>query len=122
MKPKELKFKKINLEVWKETMAQDKKWGPQTHPFVDATLAQRGAQRLCEEYEIPTELRAKFMCDNAEKNNNLTWAHIMVEEMVEAITAETWEARRKELIQLMAVIQQSIVDQDVVNDYDPTKS
>jgi hypothetical protein len=95
-------------EVAAERVRQDAKWGQQNHPSVDQTLARRRGgctqERMCEEYEIPSEDRAKQKCENATANGTVTYAHIAVEEMSEAVSAKYDTARRVELVQLAAVV------------------
>jgi hypothetical protein len=93
-----------------ERLRQDKKWGEQNHPDVDPVLTGRkggcDAQRMAEEYEMPTANRAKFMCQIAAHRKQCTWAHIALEELAEAVAAATDEgeiALRAEVIQLAAV-------------------
>lgn len=93
----------VNNEVFK----QHEKWGQQNHPSLDPVLMNRVGsctpERMSEEYEIPTENRAKFKCENAFKYNSGTWAHIAVEELSESISEFDPEKRKQELIQLAAV-------------------
>jgi hypothetical protein len=88
-----------------ERIRQDRKWGEQNHPSVDEELA--GCCRpetMCEHYGIPDEQTAKRKCDEAAKFELCTWAHIAVEELSEAVSAETDTLRRAELVQLAAVV------------------
>ena len=98
----------IYEEIWLERQRQESKWGQQDHPSVDPILTGRNGgatgDRLCQEYEIPSEERAKFLCDTAAKKNVLTWSHILVEEVSEVISAIDDKARREELIQVAAVV------------------
>jgi hypothetical protein len=94
-------------DISAERVKQDAKWGEQNHPSVDTVLASRvvyDAQRMTEEYEIPSEARAKFLCDENFRRGVGTWAHIAVEELSEAVSAEGDEVRRGELVQLAAVV------------------
>ena len=97
-------------EVAAERVRQNAKWGEQNHPSVDPTLMGRhdgcDAQRMAEEYEIPTATRAKFLCQNAAQIGECTWAHIAVEELCEAVEAgvESDAACRAELVQTAAVL------------------
>lgn len=96
----------VLLAVVEELMRQDAQWGPQNHPSVDPILAvtQRDAQRITEEYEIPSEPRAKFLCAAAAKNGMLTWGHIAVEELSESLSAYANEEELlTEVVQLAAV-------------------
>ena len=95
-------------EVLDEVDAQLGKWGEQNHPSIDTVLLNREGgctpDRMCEEYEIPTENRAKFLCDMASNKQELTWTHIAVEELSEVVCAADDKTRRGELVQLAAVI------------------
>jgi len=90
-----------------EVVKQHEKWGVANQPSLDLTLLNRpnscSPQRMCENYEIPSENRAKFLCELAFKSNTGTWAHIAVEELSEAISEFDAEKRKQELIQLAAV-------------------
>lgn len=103
------KTQTINVlsEVQLERERQDAKWGEQTHPCLDLTLLTRKGgctpERMCENYEIPTEPRAKFMCENAFKKSQGTYAHIALEEFSEAVSEFDPLKRRQEIIQLAAV-------------------
>lgn len=96
-------FEEIRIERQK----QNEKWGEQNHPCLDQVLLKRqggcNPQRMCEEYEIPSEARAKQMCDSAFTKNQGTYAHIAVEEMSEVVSAFDIHKRREELVQLTAV-------------------
>lgn len=103
---------KIIYEILVERKKQDVKWGEQNHPSVDPILTERPGgctpERMCEEYELPTENRAKSSCNIATKNGKLTFTHIVVEELCEAVSAVDDDARREELIQLGACVVQWI--------------
>jgi hypothetical protein len=92
-------FEEIRLERQK----QDEKWGVQNHPCLDLKLMHRSPDRMCEEYEISTENRAKQLCEMAFKKNCGTYAHIANEEFSEVIASFDIYKRREELIQLTAV-------------------
>lgn len=100
----------ILVEVLEERARQVEKWGVQNHPSFDKRLTvwDGGAkpESMAAQYEIPSEKRAKFLCQWAEKNGDLTWMHIAVEELAEACGAcNDKPARlREELIQLQAVL------------------
>ncbi len=105
--------KQIINDVVAEWHRQDAKWGEQwERPHVDPVLMNRQGgcdpQRMMEEYELPTATRAKFLCDNAKKNDVCTHAHIIVEELCEAIEEAVLvkdndtTALRKELVQVAA--------------------
>lgn len=98
-------------EIREERERQDEKWGQQNHPSVDPVLLGREGgctpQRMAEEYEIPTATRARGLCQLAAERGQLTWAHILIEEVAEAIEAATSgdeDDTREELIQAEAVI------------------
>lgn len=98
-------------EILAERTAQQNKWGEQNHPNVDDTLMNREpggctAQRMAQEYEIPTADRAKFMCQTADDLGEVTYAHIALEEFCEAVEAATTGSEaelRAELVQCAAV-------------------
>ena len=102
-------------EVNQERVRQDARWGEQNHPDVDRVLTDRpgacSVARMCEEYGIPHPSRAKAECDGAARIGQCTWAHILVEEIAEAVEAATLAqlgqgplaALRKELVQVAAV-------------------
>lgn len=94
-------------EIRKERKKQNEKWGEQNHPCLDQVLLNRpgscSPQRMCEEYEIPTETRAKNKCDTKFKMGLGTYADIAIEEMSEVVSSFDVNKRRQELIQLSAV-------------------
>lgn len=98
----------IFAEIDDERRRQDAKWGPVTRAYdVDPVLAARGASpmRIAAEHEIPTEARAKQLCDLAAKQGVCTYTHIVVEELAEAVAAHAdKEAMRSELVQLAASV------------------
>lgn len=59
---------------------------------------------MCEEYEIPSEDRARAMVNLSENKGELTYFHILMEEISEAASCgSNTEALRTELIQCAAV-------------------
>lgn len=100
-------MKDIFKEIKIERENQEKKWGQQNHPCLDQTLLNRKGgcepQRMTDEYEIPTESRAKFLCDNSADKGQLTFAHILSEEFSEVVSEFDIHKRREELVQLVAV-------------------
>jgi NTP pyrophosphatase (non-canonical NTP hydrolase) len=99
-------MKTVAAEVAAERTQQDARWGEQNHPLIDPILAERGARRLAEEHEIPTEARAKFLCEWATARGEVTWAHILVEEVAEVVSAAATgrlDEARAELVQVAAV-------------------
>lgn len=98
---------KILQEVRTENIKQLSKWGVQNHPCLDQVLLGREGgctpERMCQEYDIPTEGRAQSNCNRADERDELTWAHILVEEVSEVVSSFDPKKRRKELIQVAAV-------------------
>ena len=96
----------IFKEIAEERVRQDETWGEQNHSCLNQTLinTQRSPSRMCQEYEIPSETRAKFLCKTAFSRGEGTFAHIAVEELSEAISAFNVNERRKKLVQLAAVV------------------
>lgn len=95
----------ICVEIMHERTRQDSKFGAdRNHPSISQVLDVTHATeaRKCAEYGIPSPALARHECDQA--GTNLTWAHIAVEEMSEAVGAATEAERREELVQLAAVI------------------
>lgn len=99
--------KSILNEIVQERNHQDRKFGFQVHPCLDHTLLNREGgctpERMCEHFEIPTEARAKFLCNNSFKNGQGTFAHIAIEELSEAVSEFNIYTRRAEVIQLASV-------------------
>lgn len=83
----------IIAEVLAERSRQDGLWKQQNHPSVGGDISR---------YELPTEQRAKELCEDTFKAGNGTWAHIILEEFVEAVNAKDETHRREELVQLTA--------------------
>lgn len=96
-------------EVLRERERQEKKWGEQNHPDFDQTLLRRKGgcdeQRMAMEYEVPTEARGKQLCQNAFRDGQGTYAHILIEEVTEVVGTcnEPTSKLREELIQVAAV-------------------
>jgi hypothetical protein len=94
----------VLFEIANERRQQDEKWGPQDHPSVALKSFQSRPWHQSERYEIPTAWRARDLLEKARADDELTWAHILIEEVAEAICNATSEAdRRAELIQVAAV-------------------
>ena len=93
--------KSIYTEIIEERARQEARWGQQNHDLVDYTYTPEGMNRC---YEILSEERAKYLCESSVRHGNLTWGHIIVEELVEALCAKTVKEQREELIQCGAVI------------------
>lgn len=79
-------------EIFDERYAQDARWGPQNHP--DGT-------------NIDNTHLAMIKRDMNDKNNatggDMTWKDILEEEFLEAVSEETPDRLRTELIQVAAV-------------------
>lgn len=117
-------MKNVFTEITIEMLNQIEKWGEQNHPCLDQTLLNRNGgcsiERMTLEYEIPTENRAKLLCDSAFKRGQVTYAHIAIEEMSEVVSAFDIHKRRVELIQLAAVCVSWIekIDRDLKKEND----
>lgn len=97
-------MKTIYQEVQEEEKRQLGKWGEQNHPILDPQLIDRSPERMCEEYEIPSESRAKQLCEINHERGTGTYMHILVEEVSEAASCGRNVAElREELIQVAAV-------------------
>ena len=86
---------------------QDSKWGVQSHPSLPEGIKlgpnSDKNSRLCRSLGIPTQDQAQRECELRADRGELTWSHIAIEELSEAVCASTEEHRRDELIQLAAV-------------------
>jgi hypothetical protein len=94
-----------------ERLTQNIKWGLQRHPTLNPVSNQLkqlpGVQTV--QFGLPTVEHARKDCDLAESRGELTWTHIAVEELAEAVEAavlhgETSTELREELVQLAAVV------------------
>jgi len=96
----------IMTEILKEVKSQRVKWGEQNHPSLDPHLERSGGrgEAMNAYYKIPSEELAKQLVTRALKNDRLTWAHIAIEELCEAIGAKSGPDMRAELIQTAAVL------------------
>lgn len=73
--------------------------------LLDPILLNRSPQRMCEEYEIPSEDRARQLVEIHVERRDLTYFHILMEEISEvASCGSNVEELRKELIQSAAVL------------------
>jgi hypothetical protein len=96
--------KSIYTEIIEERQKQDIKWGQQNHPIVSHLDTYSNGLPILSDYDICNEERAKFLCNWNAQMGSLTWGHIIIEELVEAMSAKTKEEMRTELIQCAAVI------------------
>ena len=92
----------IFKQIIKERVRQNVKWGEQNHPIVSSLKEWNNNLPILVEYDICNEERAKFLCNWNSANKTLTWGHIIVEELAEALCAKTVEEQRKELIETAA--------------------
>ena len=92
-------------EIRTEREKQEAKWGQQNHPILDPILIDRSPERMCEEYEIPSENRARQMVEIHSERGDLTYMHILIEEISESASCgSNIEELRKELIQSASVL------------------
>lgn len=104
-------FDEIFTQIKTERAAQEKKWGEQNHPMLPEGLVHpialsypSAAQSICSELGIPTEDSAKELTDLRARQGELSYFHILQEEVSEAVCAlDDYESMRKELIQVAAV-------------------
>lgn len=93
----------VEREVRDELARQDEKWGEQNHP--DGTGPKTpivvGIARM---HEAATA--ARRACQRAASEGDVTWRHILLEEVAEAFAEEDPAKLRAELIQVAAVAQQ----------------
>lgn len=98
---------RVLLDVTTERMMQDRKFGADRDiPSVyDTSGCDPGNEEriLRLVYDTPSEAGAKGVCEDAFARGCGTWAHILVEEVAEAIAAPDDVARRAELVQCAAV-------------------
>lgn len=100
----------VLVDVRFERTRQDTKWGEQNHPDVDQILMTREGgctpDRMAAEYQIPAAYQARRQCKIAASRDQVTWAHILIEEVAEAVEAATSTdpiLLRDELVQVAAV-------------------
>jgi hypothetical protein len=89
----------VAVEGIRERAAQDIRWGESSHPDVPA-----GVKFPCAFFGIPTADAARLHCETAFRTGSGSNAHILLEEVCEAIEeAHNPERLRAELVQVMAV-------------------
>ena len=100
----------VLVDIRAERRRQDTKWGEQNHPDVDQVLMTReggcSPDRMAAEYQVPSAYQARRQCDIAASRGRVTWAHILIEEVAEALEAATKAnptSLRDELVQVAAV-------------------
>ncbi len=92
-------------EIRKERAKQEAKWGEQNHPILDPILIEKSGQSMCKSYEIPSEDRARKMVETCAEQGNLTFMHILIEEISEAVSCgSNIDELRTELIQSASVL------------------
>lgn len=83
-------------EVYNERDEQDKKWGEQNHPMSPEGLdATEEAAECADFWKVINDLR--------QKNGQLSWDGILLEEVYEALSEDDPKKIRAELIQVAAV-------------------
>jgi hypothetical protein len=99
-------------DVATECRHQDEKWGQQDLPNILGPIiptADLGKRRIYAAalYGIPTADAARQRCDSAAAAGCVTWGHVAVEELAEAIEAALVSEQdcRAEVVQLSAVCQ-----------------
>ena len=91
----------VFADIAAECAAQHRRWGEQHHP-TGAHILYRPLTRLLQ-----------YLCDRAQRRGRMTWRHILLEEVCEAL-AEPRDpaAMRGELVQSAAVLATMIADLD----------
>lgn len=98
-------MKYIFEQIEEERNRQEAKWGEQNHPILDPVLISRNPERMCEEFEIPSENRAKQLCEINHDRGTGTYMHILIEEISEVTSCgNKTKELREELIQTAAVV------------------
>jgi NTP pyrophosphatase (non-canonical NTP hydrolase) len=98
----------IYKEIANERTKQEQQFGVQDWPMLDPVLLERDGgcspERMAEEYEIPTEDRAKALLEFAHDSSERTFFHVLLEEVCEvAACLDDTKAMREELVQVAAV-------------------
>lgn len=89
----------VAVEAIRERAAQDLKWGQSNHPGLPA-----GVKHPCAFFGIPTADAARLFCETAFRTGTGGNAHILLEEVSEAIEAAHDPVHlRAELVQVAAV-------------------
>lgn len=104
----------IIADVLAERERQDRKWGEQDLPSVDVRLIEHTRRSMSEigaalmlAYGMPTEADAKARCDQAMAEHRCTHAHVVIEELCEAMEAcvsGDEKSAETELVQLTACL------------------
>lgn len=98
-------FERIAREVSVERTRQDLKFGTNRHlPVVSVHSLDPGwFETPADFYGLPSSKKARRLCDQETETGDLSWGHVLVEELAEVLDAKTDEERREELVQLAAV-------------------
>lgn len=96
-------------DVAAERTRQHARWGEQNHPLVPPA----SELVVCSRLGIISADESKIACDLAHRSGRGTYAHILVEEVAEAVEAcaihgETSDEARAELVQVAAVAVQMV--------------
>lgn len=96
-------------EIVAERVRQDAKWGVQEHELWGKWLAPVPLGELrAIVMRVPTQADAKISCDRRLAENSAGWLDIILEEFAEVAEADSEAAARAELIQLAAVVVNSL--------------
>lgn len=87
------------MDVIGERSRQDRQWGAANHPSLPA-----GVRHACAFFGIPTADAMRLMCQDAFRRGTGSYAHVLLEEVAEAIEDANEPAKlRAELVQVAAV-------------------
>lgn len=89
-------------EVALERILQDDQWGVQSHPNTNAVAR----SFIADQYDIKRSVEADS------QNGRCTWAHILLEEVAEAVEETDPQRIREELVQVAAVCVAWVEDLD----------
>lgn len=84
---------RVLADIQLEREAQDAKWGEQNHPDGTGRMGDHVAA-----------IHKRNVCEYAAKDGNLTWRHILDEEIAEAYAETDPVLLRTELVQVGAVV------------------
>jgi precorrin-6B methylase 2 len=94
----------ISQDILREVSRNLYRWGMQQHPdiYIGGST----------QYGCPDNNVARAACERAAKEGRITWAHILVEEVAEALDTQSPADLRDELVQVAAVALDWIRDLD----------
>lgn len=102
--PLDAPLAEVLAEVAAERARQDEKWGQQDWPSVTKRFQGSHPHLVALHYGIPSADTARRICDEAHAAGRGTFAHILIEEVAEAIGClDDEESMREELVQVAAV-------------------